>query len=112
MKAYALVGALGLVWIGAGAGQEGGGHPSDKGHVVVRPDAIKWGPGPASLPAGAQLAVLTGNPGKKGPFVMRAKLPAGYKVPPHSHPSDENVTVLKGVFLIGRGEELDPEKTE
>jgi quercetin dioxygenase-like cupin family protein len=94
-------------------GQEKAGHPGDSDHVVVRPDAVKWGPAPPSLPPGAQLAVLVGNPGKAGaPFVMRVKLPDGYKIPPHWHPSDENVTVLKGTFRIGTGETFDPSKME
>jgi anti-sigma factor ChrR (cupin superfamily) len=46
------------------------------------------------------------------PYVVRAKLPDGYKLPPHWHSSDENVTVLKGTFLIGTGEKFDPSKTE
>jgi hypothetical protein len=43
---------------------------------------------------------------------MRAKMPDGYKVPPHWHPTDENVTVLKGIFLIGKGDKLDAAHTE
>jgi len=65
------------------------------------------------LPPGSQIAVLTGDPGKPGmAYVLRAKLPDGYKVPSHWHPSDENVTVLKGTLLVGKGEKLDPAKME
>ena len=63
--------------------------------IAVQPNALKWGPAPASLPPGAQLAVVTGDPGKDGPYVIRARLPAGYKIPPHTHPTAENVTVLR-----------------
>ena len=59
------------------------GHDGDKDHVVVKPDDVKWGPGPPELPRGAQLAVLVGDPGKAVPFVIRAKLPDGYKIPTH-----------------------------
>jgi len=53
-------------------------------HVLVTPDQITWGPAPPSLPPGAQLAVLEGDPSKAGvPFTMRVKLPDGYRVPPH-----------------------------
>ena len=94
-------------------GQDKEGHAGDKGHVVARPDAIQWGPAPPSLPPGSQLGVLVGDPGKSGvPYVIRAKLPDGYKVPPHWHPSDENVTVLKGALLVGKGEKFDPSKME
>lgn len=79
-------------------------------HTVVQPDGIKWGAAPPNLPKGAQLAVLVGDPGKAEPFVVRAKLPAGYKVPAHTHPTDEDVTVLSGTFHVGMGGKLDPDK--
>jgi hypothetical protein len=79
-----------------------------KGHVLVTPDKLKWGPAPPSLPPGAKLAVLDGDPTKAGaPYVLRAKFSDGYRVPPHWHPVDENVTVLKGVLVVGRGEKVD-----
>jgi quercetin dioxygenase-like cupin family protein len=94
-------------------GQEKAGHADDAKHVAVRPDVIKWGQAPPGLPPGAQMAVLVGDPTKSGaPYVVRAKLPDGYKIPPHWHPSDENITVLKGTLLIGNGEKLDPSKAE
>ena len=77
-------------------------------HVMVAPSDVKWGPGPASLPPGAQMAVLDGDPAKAGmPFVIRAKLPDGYKVAPHWHPTDENVVVLSGTFVVGTGDKFD-----
>src|SRR5262249_25946806 len=80
----------------------------DAKHVTFTPDQVKWGPAPPSLPAGAQLAVLQGDPSKAGrPYTIRAKLPDGYKVPPHWHPVDENVTVLSGPFMLGGGENFD-----
>ena len=90
------------------SGQDRAGHDGDKGHVVVRPGAVKWGPAPPSLPPGAQLAVLSGDPGKPGvPYVFRAKLPDGYKVPPHWHPADEHVTIIEGTVAFGMGDRLD-----
>jgi quercetin dioxygenase-like cupin family protein len=80
-------------------------------HTVLNASDMQWGPGPDSLPAGAQMSVLDGDPGKAGaPFVIRAKLPDGYKVPPHSHPTDENVTVVSGTFTIGVGDKWDDAK--
>jgi len=93
--------------------KEKAGHDDDKDHVVLRPDALKWIKAPPGLPPGAQVAILAGDPSKKGSmFAIRAKLPDGYKVPPHWHPSDENVTVIKGVLLIGKGEKFDKSATE
>ena len=109
MKKCCLVVALSTFGVGALAGNgEKAGHGSDKEHLVARPASLKWGPAPPSLPSGAQMAVVFGNPGKAGaPYVFRAKLPDGYKGPPHWHPSDENVTVLKGTLLIGTGDKFD-----
>lgn len=79
-------------------------------HIAVQPNALKWGPPPPGLPPGAQVAVVSGNPGGDGPYVVRAKLPPGYKIPPHTHPTDENVTVLSGTFHIGMGDTFDTKK--
>jgi quercetin dioxygenase-like cupin family protein len=76
-------------------------------HVAFTPTAVKWGPAPPALPPGAQMAVLEGDPSKDGPFVIRAKFPAGYKVPPHWHPTDEHLTVLQGVIQYGMGDTFD-----
>jgi quercetin dioxygenase-like cupin family protein len=76
-------------------------------HGVVNPATLKWVPAPPSLPAGATMALLTGDPSKEGLFVLRAKFPDGYKVPPHFHPTDEHVTVLKGGLMMGLGEKVD-----
>ena len=78
--------------------------------IVARPDAIKWGPAPAVLPAGARVAVLEGDPAKAGPFTMRLSLPAGYRIPPHFHPVTEHVTVIDGTFYVGMGETFDAAK--
>jgi quercetin dioxygenase-like cupin family protein len=68
---------------------------------------IQWREGPASLPKGAMMAVLEGDPTKEGPFVFRVKLPDGYRVPPHTHPKIERVTVVSGTFHIGMGNKFD-----
>src|SRR5437867_1580351 len=72
------------------------------------PKEHKWQDGPALLPKGAKVALLEGDPTKDGPFVMRLKLPDGYRVPPHTHPKTERLTVISGTFYIGMGETFDP----
>ena len=79
-------------------------------HLMVAPGEVAWGAGPGSLPTGAELAVIEGDPSKAGPFTMRLKFPAGYRIPAHSHPAIEHITVLSGVFGIGTGDELDTSK--
>ena len=71
---------------------------------------ITWGPAPAFLPPGAQIAVLEGDPTAVGTFTIRLKLPNGYKIPPHTHPTVENVTVLSGTFRAGMGTTFDDSK--
>ena len=80
--------------------------------AIHRPDGLKWQDGPPSLPPGAKIAVLEGDPAKPGPFVMRAKLPDGYRIPPHTHPKPERVTVIQGTFRLGMGEKFDESKLE
>jgi len=79
-------------------------------HTIVSAEEVKWGPAPPSLPAGAQAAVLFGDPTKDGLFVMRLKLPNGYHIPPHTHPKPEIVTVVSGTLRIGMGEAADRAK--
>ena len=81
---------------------------ADPHHTMLPADSIQWGGAPASLPPGAQAAVLLGHPTKDGPFVLRLKFPAGFTVPPHKHSKDELVTVISGKFMIASGEKLDP----
>lgn len=76
------------------------------------PGALQWRPGPASLPAGAQFAVLEGDPTKEGPFTMRLRLPDGYRIPPHMHPAWERITVISGTFNLGVGEKFDAAITQ
>jgi hypothetical protein len=68
---------------------------------------IEWKAGPPSLPAGAKMAVLEGDPTKDGPFVMRLQAPDGYHIPPHTHPKIERVTVISGTMFLAMGENLD-----
>ena len=75
-------------------------------------DTIKWQDGPPSLPKGAKIAVLEGDPAREGPFVFRVKVPDGYRVPPHTHPKTERATVLSGTLHIGMGDKFDEKATK
>ena len=76
-------------------------------HVILTPADFKWRDAPPALPPGGKMAVLSGDPGKKGLFTVRLQMPAGYKVPPHSHPTAEHITVISGVFYAGAGDKFD-----
>ncbi|HVK15603.1 MAG TPA: cupin domain-containing protein [Fimbriiglobus sp.] len=85
-------------------------HADDKAMAasVFLPSKIEWQDGPPSIPPGTKLAVLEGDPGKEGPFVMRLRLPNGYRIPPHIHPKPERITVIAGTFHVGMGDKFDP----
>ena len=71
---------------------------------------IKWGDAPPSMPKGAKIAVLQGDPGKPGPFVIRLMVPAGYKIAPHWHSQDESLTVISGTLNFGLGDKAETGK--
>ena len=75
--------------------------------MLQTPQEVQWGPAPPMLPAGAQIAVLSGDPGKAAPYSVRLKFPANYAIPAHSHPTDENVVVVSGAMTFGMGDKLD-----
>ena len=54
-------------------------------HVVVPANKGQWGPAPPALPAGAEIAVLEGNPSEKGAVTLRLRFPANYNIPAHWH---------------------------
>ena len=77
------------------------------GHVMSAPKDLKWGDPPAVFEKGASFALVSGDPSKEGLYVVRLKMPAGYRINPHWHPTDEHVTVISGTFALGMGEKFD-----
>ena len=75
--------------------------------AAAAPAELKWGPAPPALPGGAQIAVVKGDPMKKGPFTIHLKMPANYAVPPHWHPTDEKVTLVSGKLVYGMSDQLN-----
>jgi quercetin dioxygenase-like cupin family protein len=62
------------------------------------------------IPAGGKMILVYGNPKEKGPYVVRVKLPAGYKLPAHKHQDPRTVTVLQGTYWSGVGDAYDQGK--
>ena len=78
---------------------------------IFTPDAMPYGPPPPFVPAGAQVAVIEGDPAAQtGDFTIRIKMPDGYRVAPHWHPKRENVTVISGSFKVGMGDKFEEAK--
>lgn len=79
--------------------------------TVVLPDEIAWAPVP-SLPPGAQINVIEGDLSASAPFTFRLLLPDGYRLPVHTHPGVERVTVLTGTLHLGFGDTFDQNRVE
>jgi quercetin dioxygenase-like cupin family protein len=75
-------------------------------HVIQSVKEAQWGPAPPFIPAGAEIAVLSGDPTKAVPYSVRLKFPANYAIAAHSHPTDENVVVVSGAVTFGMGDKL------
>ena len=80
------------------------------GQIYLNPADIKWGDAPPVMPKGAKIAVLSGDPSKPGPTTMRLMVPGNYKIAPHTHSKDENLTVLSGALYLGMGDKVEPAK--
>lgn len=87
----------------AAATPQESGAPASK-HVMVKASAVQWGDPPPSFERGAQAAVIAGDPGQSGLFVLRLKAPPGYKVARHWHSNDEHVTLIEGDLTVEMGE--------
>jgi hypothetical protein len=79
------------------------------GETFTNTKDIKWGDAPPSLPKGAKIAVLNGDPGKPGPFTLRLQAPGNYRIAPHWHTQAENLTVISGTLYLGMGDKMDQE---
>ena len=98
--------------LGATSGMASAQEPARGTHIIMTPETIVWKPAPPSLPPGAQAAVLYGDPSKEGLFVLRLKLPKNYRIPPHTHPKPEIVTVVSGAFHVGMDASADARKAQ
>jgi hypothetical protein len=100
--------ALGLAAVSLAAlGQEK--KENSESHKIVRFGDLKWTP----TIKGCDLAAVSGDPNAEGgTFVIRIRCTDGAKIPAHWHPTDENVTVLKGTFLVGMGKAFDETKLQ
>ena len=97
---------LPLALIGADSISAGGTPPA--GFVEVNADRVPWQPRP-SMP-GTEIAILLGEPREPGPLVVRVRLPANQRVPPHTHPDARTYTVLAGDWKLGFGDKFHPDE--
>jgi quercetin dioxygenase-like cupin family protein len=104
MRTVGTLAVMGIVAMaGAGRSQTPPAAASHNNHVAVSSAGLRWRP----LRPGAETAVVSGDPAKAGPFVMRFRYRGAARIPPHWHPNDEHITVLSGTFIVGMGETYD-----
>jgi quercetin dioxygenase-like cupin family protein len=77
-----------------------------KGFVRTTPEQVIWQT--PQGPSEAAQAVLEGDPGKPGIYVVRVKFPPHTFSMPHWHSTDRHIVVLKGTWYMGVGEAFDP----
>ena len=103
----AVVAAASIVIAGEKGEKTSASGTSADAHKAVDPADLQWAEPPPGLPTAVKVAVLVGDPAKKGPFTVRLRVPAGGKILPHTHSMAEHITVLSGIFHIGTGDKFD-----
>ena len=104
-----LVGMMVLAVVGSSQEKKEGMKEGMEAHKIIHFGDLKWTP----IMKGCDLAPVAGDMNAEGaPFVLRIRCTDGTKIPAHWHPTDENVTVLKGAFLVGMGEAFDESKLQ
>ncbi len=80
------------------------------GSMVVRPDDVKWNE--IKDWPGWEIAPLAGDMTKAGYFIVRFRMAPNLELGPHTHPIDENLTVISGELQVGDGTVFDKSKGE
>ncbi len=78
---------------------------------ILMPKDLKWGPPVNNTPQEVSMALILGNPTKPGPFTLRMKMPANFKMDPHKVDVEQNITVLSGSLNMGFGDKYDKNAT-
>lgn len=71
----------------------------------VLPERASWFSPPA-IPS-LKAAWLAGGEDRSGPYLLRVRLAAGGRIPPHTHPDSRHTTVLSGTLHVGYGDIMD-----
>ena len=101
LAAATLACGLSLGWFAATAAA-----PARKEILAITPERVRWFT-PPYYKDGRERAQLLGDSGRGGSWVDRVKMPAGARVLAHTHPHDEQVTVISGTWYVGVGEKFD-----
>jgi anti-sigma factor ChrR (cupin superfamily) len=82
---------------------------TNKEIIAFTPAQVRWFT-PSYYTDGRERAQLFGDSSQGGPWIDRAKIPAGKRVLAHTHPHDEPVTVIEGTWYLGEGTKFDSTK--
>ncbi len=74
--------------------------------TIVRPAGLKF----VAMPNGTFQAAVVGDATKPGAYAVRTRLPAGLRIPPHSHPEERIVLIVTGTLHVGFGDRFDEAK--
>ena len=80
----------------------------DLAFPIVQPEQIQW----RDAGKGIKIAVISGDPSKPGPYVIRVIFPPGVMSAPHYHREDRHITVMQGTWLAGTDDSWDPKATQ
>jgi quercetin dioxygenase-like cupin family protein len=108
-----IAGVAAILALGAMAGTPAGWAQSQRkadGFISIKASEIKWADAPSVGP-GAKIAVLEGNPKSPAHFTMRLPLPPNFKIPVHTHPAVERVTVLSGSLHFAIADRYEPARS-
>ena len=84
-----------------------------KSKIMLTPEEMRWEDCSPAIPPGAKCAAIEGDRNAANVlFAYRLKMADGYKIPPHFHPADERLTVIKGTLNLGLGDKLDTNATK
>ena len=80
--------------------------PIKKEITAFTPPQVRWFT-PSYYTDGRERAQLLGDSSQGGAWVDRVRVPSGARVPAHTHPQDELVTVIEGTWYLGEGKKFD-----
>ncbi len=96
-RARSSLAAIGAMLVLISSGSANAAEPA----LVIGTDAadIQWGSCPEFFPAGCEIAVLHGDPGKPNADIF-FKVPADYTIPLHTHTSAERMVLVSGTLRV------------
>lgn len=107
--AWTMAAGVAALLCGSSQGMAQDNHGQDSQGMVSFPDgaSVVYQPGPPNLPKGTQISMVSGDPAKPGPFVLRIKAPANTVIAPHTHSEAETLTILAGSIYHQHGTTLN-----